>query len=293
MFKKLTALIISLAMVIGAIQFNAVSVFTEAQITTTGGLSVFTQDSGGIEYDSAAGLVTISGAGEFLVWGSTDQETIKVADSTDKIQILLSSVSIESSTAAPIEVDCGNEVAIHFEGSCSLISNSDDQGYPGVNYAGIQKTSVDNTLTIRGQWGETETLTVQSGYKSAGIGGAQGSPGKNITIDSGTVTAYGGILAAGIGGGCDYYGTTKSTVIINGGIVTAYGGTAAAGIGSGRGDSVGNNVTTINGGTVYAYGGGDDGYGYYGGSGIGVMSGVGGDVTIIGGTVYAYCGDVA
>ncbi|MCD8158625.1 MAG: hypothetical protein LUD77_06965, partial [Clostridiales bacterium] len=73
-------------------------------------------------------------------------------------------------------------------------------------------------------------------------------------INSGTVTAYGGVLAAGIGGGCDYYGTTKSTVTINGGIVTAYGGTAAAGIGSGRGDSVGNNVTKISGGTVYAYG---------------------------------------
>ena len=102
------------------------------------------------------------------------------------------------------------------------------------------------TLTIRG----SGTLRALGG-SSENVCGAAGIGGGNIVIESGTVIAYGGFMAAGIGSG---YGSTSysGNITISGGTVSATGGQAAAGIGTGFESHNGN--ITISGGTVTATG---------------------------------------
>ena len=137
---------------------------------------------------------------------------------------------------------------------------------------GISVTS-DNSLTIYGQSEGTGKLTagiegVEDDYFSpmayyAGIGGVKGNDGVyahgNITINGGSITAYGGIAAAGIGGGMGLLSKTgeHGTITINGGNVNATGGDQGAGIGDGsQNNATGGNII-INGGGVTAKGGED------------------------------------
>ncbi len=144
--------------------------------------------------------------------------------------------------------------------------------------------SVRGSLTIYGQKKGTGKLITGLKYSdgshlpeyerynnkgSAGIGG-EGT----LTINGGTITAFGGKKAAGIG---DSYSNDFGDIIINGGTVNATGGEGAAGIGS---DYMNYRSTvTINGGTVNATGG-------EGGFGIGGNSNYS-NTTINGGTVSA------
>lgn len=74
------------------------------------------------------------------------------------------------------------------------------------------------------------TIKAYGGDYAAGIGSAQLSKCGDIIVDGGTVIAKGGEYAAGIGSG--YKGKCGS-ITINGGTVTATGGTNAAAIGGG------------------------------------------------------------
>lgn len=127
-------------------------------------------------------------------------------------------------------------------------------------------------------------INATTNSESAGIGCGQnaGTHGAGtIIIDGGTVKAYGGTHAAGIGGGD---GIDGADLTINGGWVEAYGGDDAAGIGGGEGGNGG--TVTITGGYVYAKGGWEYGAGIGGG-----QDGRGADVTITGGTVVAQGGE--
>ena len=141
---------------------------------------------------------------------------------------------------------------------------------------GISVTA-DNSLTIYGQSKEDSTDStvgaliagtagIAENYDSpmafhAGIGGVKGNDGVyahgNITINGGTITAYGGIAAAGIGGGSSVSSKTdeNGAITINGGTVNATGGNQGAGIGSGSANHVAGGNITINGGEVTAQGG--------------------------------------
>ena len=158
-------------------------------------------------------------------------------------------------------------------------------------------------------------LEAHGGDEAAGIGGGnqEVSPGSNIFIRGGKVTAYGGEdYGAGIGGGDQQDGTT---IRIFGGEVYAQGGNDAAGIGGG--DTGGGGTITISGGTVTALGGrnaagigggnkGDSGSitingtaevtatGGVNGAGVGNgNAGAGGNVQIENGTVTVSGGDYA
>ena len=170
---------------------------------------------------------------------------------------------------------------------------------------GISVTS-DNSLTIYGQSEGTGKLTagiegVEDDYFSpmayyAGIGGVKGNDGVyahgNITINGGSITAYGGIAAAGIGGG---FGVSSKkdehgTITINGGTVNATGGDQGAGIGDGsQNNATGGNII-INGGGVTAKGG-EDAAGIGGGKMARYTPGR--SITISGGTVNATGGSQA
>lgn len=146
--------------------------------------------------------------------------------------------------------------------------------------AGI-RVDKNDSLTIYGQEHGTGKLVAKCGrWDGAGIGMAAYTPWfpGDITIRGGTVTAQGGLGAAGIGSGASLFGTynedapiseddTSGNITITGGTVTATGGNsgnvnaatakytrssigAGAGIGGGSMRKGGN--TIISGGTVIA-----------------------------------------
>ena len=160
----------------------------------------------------------------------------------------------------------------------------------GVNISGGSITCDGSvTMILMG----ANTVTATDNNAAIKIGG----PGTTLTITgSGSLTAQGGLEAAGIGTDRNENGELSfGNIVINGGTVTATGGKEGAGIGTGLAQGQFNNTSitcgdiTINGGTVTAIGG------LYG-AGIGTgptMSDGGsasitcGDITINGGTVTA------
>ena len=137
-------------------------------------------------------------------------------------------------------------------------------------------------LSIFGQSDDSGILYARAGWYDAAIGsndkdddGHDASAG-SIFICGGTIDAYGGHDAAGIGGGNEADG---GEIVIYGGKVKAHGGINGAGIGGGD---------EGNGGTIEIYGGTIDARGNDGGAGIGGGDeGNGGTITIFYGTVTA------
>ena len=132
------------------------------------------------------------------------------------------------------------------------------------------------------------------GSFSSGIGGGSGEGGFHIncgeiTINGGTIHAYGGTRAAGIGGGYDRSvgdvgnGGSHGKITITGGKVFAVAKSGGAGIGSARQADDPAGEIRITGGYVEARGGS------YGGAGIGSGErSKNGIINILGGEVYAY-----
>ena len=143
------------------------------------------------------------------------------------------------------------------------------------------------TLTISGEGSLKAT-----GGEGAGIGASSRRNGSlgTIVIDGGDIKAYGGEMAAGIGGSAE---GGSGTIIINGGTVYAKGGHGSyykditnvyggAGIGGGANGCV--DRIEINDGNVTAYGGYAKNAGRHPGAGIGC--GGGGAKTVEGGYKY-------
>lgn len=197
-------------------------------------------------YDISAGDIIISADGDYIITGETETYTIQVAKDVNA-NITLDNVSVTTNSvfAAPFTIadnSTGN-VSITLAGDNKLTSNVADR-------AALQKNGSSEEvgiLTIQGDG----SLRAVGGQEAAGIGGGgYGKSGCNITINSGTVIAYGGIWAAGIGGAS---GGSGSNITISGGTVKAVGGNLGAGIGGGS-VGTGSNIT-ISGGTVTAAGG--------------------------------------
>ncbi len=139
-----------------------------------------------------------------------------------------------------IKVSRGNSLTIWAQshGKSSGVLLADASGYTAenANYAGIggdghndEENGIPGTIVINGG-----VITAKGGTMVAGIGGGQGSDFGEITITGGTVDAEGGRSGgAGIGGGQD---GKAGTIRITGGHVTAKGGELENGI---RHDGIG------------------------------------------------------
>ena len=207
--------------------------------------------------------------GVFVITGtSTTNKLVIKGGSGTAAKVYLKDLHITVSSGAAVSVS--ENVDLYIEGSSVLQS--------GKNCAGIQKED-DGQLTIDG----TGSLESVGGEGGAGIGGASGKPGNNITINGGTITASGKAgdgWGAGIGGG---KGQGGSNITIRGGNVKAIPGAEAAGIGGGfKGNGT---DISIEGGTVYAESGGGNGGtaaiggGRAGGNGENIQI-TGGDITL-------------
>lgn len=221
---------------------------------------------------SAEGVQTATQGGQtytgvFVVTGtSTTSKLVIKGSSGTAAKVYLNDLHITVSSGAAVSVS--NNVDLYIEGSSVLQS--------GENCAGIQKED-DGQLTIDG----SGSLEATGGESGAGIGGASGKPGNNITINGGTITASGKAgngWGAGIGGG---KGQGGSNITIRGGNVKAIPGAEAAGIGGGfKGNGT---DISIEGGTVYAEsGGGNGGTAAIGG---GRVEGNGKNIQITGGDI--------
>ena len=148
--------------------------------------------------------------------------------------------------------------ALACEGNATIILYGNNNLTGGKLSTGLQAGGTGTTLTIKG----TGTLTTTGRKNGAGIGSINNAISGyvkdcgNIVIKGGTITAYGGSYAAGIGGASNM---DCGNITIEGGIVYAYGGGWAAGIGSSDSGSFTEATMcgsiTISGGTVYAKGG--------------------------------------
>ena len=116
-------------------------------------------------------------------------------------------------------IQCSGNATIILDGTNNVTTAAD-------SYPAIQAGGSGTTLTIQG----SGSVTATGGLNAAGIGsGYQGTCG-NITISGGSVMATGGLYAAGIGSG---YQGTCGNIIITGGTIEAVGVIGGAGIGSG------------------------------------------------------------
>ena len=144
--------------------------------------------------------------------------------------------------------------SITFEDGCTIEAHGAETGEQGG--AGIGSGydgAVHGDITIKGG-----TIKAYGGGYAAGIGsgdshlsGNGGDVDGNITISGGTVLAVGGFRSAGIGSG--YGGTVNGSIAISGGTVTASTQDTGAGIGSGENGDI-KGAITISGGTVTAVG---------------------------------------
>ena len=137
--------------------------------------------------------------------------------------------------------------------------DNNSRGGAGIGSGTVQFNNMYNAasdITITGG-----TVYAYGGDYAAGIGSGTGSNADGITIGGdAVVTAVGSLRGAGIGTGGPRSSEvlTASNITINGGTVKAYGGSTGAGIGGGAYSNVKN--ITITGGNVEAIGSGSYSY---------------------------------
>ncbi len=274
--KKKTQRTVSILVTLLMLLLLPVQAFAQEYDLSLGDITVTADSSGQYVSQVDEGIIDEPQTTETVIYqiGGATANTIEIeAEAGQTAKVTLRDVNIDSSgtiEAAVGTIGDGN-VNIELDGNNILKS--------GNTHAGLEKNNA-GTLTIGDESGAAGSLTASGGIAAAGIGGGGGGDGSNITITGGTVTASGGDYGAGIGGGYDGDG---SNINIAGGTVTASGGNAGAGIGGGhRGD--GSNIN-IAGGTVTASGG-DYGAGIGGGG-----RGDGSNINIADGTVTASGGD--
>ena len=243
----------------------------DSALGSTGGLAYPQSSSGsvidvgdsttasGTGWTYSSGLFTVTG--DVTVTGTTGTNRLAVEPGANV------TITLDHAALPAINVT-GATLDLILSGANTLNAGNDETGLNVPDGAAV---------TIDAAGGADDSLTVSGGSYGAGIGGAVydiGIGGK-ITINGGTVNAYGNWGGAGIGGNS----ASGGTIIINGGVVNAYGGAYAAGIGGGIHSDGG--TIRITGGIVNATGGqysAGIGGGYYGS---------GGTITITGGIVNA------
>ena len=290
-YTKIYKFILAAIIITGLLPVNITTAKAESTAIDIGSVS-----GGGTGYTFSQGVVTITDAGDYTVTGNTIHNSLAVAgDIVGPVNLTLSGLSIRmADVRCPLSIGQNSSVNLILNGSNTLdLSNLEGaNNLRGISTSpGVSLTiSGEGSLSVMGQSaaegiGAEGNITINSGTVNAwggyseGQSGRSGIRGANITINGGSVTATGGhgygMASSGLGGG---------SITINGGDVTAYGGTSeyiGSGAGIGGGANYGGGTIVINGGHVTATGG-PQGAGIGGGS-----HGSGGNITINGGTVIA------
>ena len=211
---------------------------------TINGIELYESGSSGEGWTYVLPTLTLTNAGPFTISGTntTGQVCVFVASNVTST-VTLSSLTLvtTNNNQCVFALESGANVSLFLAGTNTLTSG---------NYRAGLEVSAGRTLSITNAPGDDAgALTATGGDMGAGIGGG------TVTINGGTVTANGGVMGAGIGSGgyAGNDGGNGGTVNISGGAVTATGGNWGAGIGGGDGDAGG--TVNISGGTVTSTGG--------------------------------------
>jgi len=233
-------------------------------------------------------------------------------------EIILNNVRIDTSRGDAMDIS-SHDVNLWLVGDNILRTNSNNiHGLPGeIGGAGIAITSgnlvIDGPGNLRAEASQDSTSSAFAGIGSgraalSAINGFVPNPPfftGSVTIAGGNVTAIGGDISNGTGGGAGIGGGSNVRIgsgadtpqlNITGGTLYARGGSGAAGIGAGSSAGSGMHVH-VTGGTVHAHGGagllGAVSTGF-GGAGIGTgarsTGNNGGSLTIDGGIVNVHGG---
>nr|WP_297999630.1 S-layer homology domain-containing protein [uncultured Anaerotignum sp.] len=216
-------------------------------------------ENGNVELDNSCGencpghIITGSSTGDankIIVNGGTHTITLK--------NVTINPDGLLSNAYSAMDITDNAKVTLVLEDNNTLNGH--------LNHPGIW-VDAGASLTIEGTGSlYAAALGGTAGNGAAGIGSGSGTNTNfgDITINSGTVEAYGTVGGAGIGGGYETgNGTATGDITINGGYVKAVGGSiwggssAGAGIGAGENANYGGTIT-ITGGVVYAESGKDD-----------------------------------
>lgn len=215
--------------------------------------------NGNVELDNSCG----ENCPGHIITGSSTGDANKIIVNGGTHTITLENVTINpdgflSNAYSAMDITDNAEVTLILEGNNTLNGH--------LNHPGIW-VDAGTSLTIEGTGSlYAAALGGTAGNGAAGIGSGSGTNTNfgDITINSGTVEAYGTVGGAGIGGGYETgNGTATGDITINGGYVKAVGGSiwgdssAGAGIGAGENANYGGTIT-ITGGVVYAASGKDD-----------------------------------
>ena len=150
----------------------------------------------------------------------------------NNVEVTLDSATIDNSgydNMTPLEFTDGDAGSQLILAGTSLLKGGYKQ--PGLCIESVNDYGFTGMVTISG----TGTLNAFGGLAAAGIGGGWYRSAGNITIDGATINATGGINGAGIGNGAPdggYYIPGGTITILNSS-VTANGGEYSAGIGGG------------------------------------------------------------
>ena len=195
----------------------------------------------------------------------TSNRIVLDAGSDSEGSVALNGISVGVNGGTAVEAKSGSWTITLAEESNNSLS-----GGEGIKVNDGASVTVDGSGSLvaratNGIWlCNTGKLTINSGTVEAhGAGGQVGiggfSKGSLVTINGGSVKAYGGhnpstntYDGAGIGG---EYSDSGCDVVITGGIVEAYGGGDAAGIGGGFYMSNGGNISAQSGGNITITGG--------------------------------------
>ena len=292
MKRRLLAIAMTLAMTLSLLPVTALA----AEDTAAGDFTV-TGDESSYSFDAESGILTIKGN---VTVQNTDPNTptedvivIEGGTATDPIEVTLAGVNIavDENGGSAITIQAGDQDANYAESHVKLIlaesSVNKLKAAPIDNWSYVPAHAIDmyaggygdkgsnNTLTISGR-GTLYAYGSNNSFPDAGGSGIYGGQYSVITIESGTVNAYG---YGNKGGGITGFGGENSKIVISDGEVNAY----VEGNYNDEGAAIGGSVGTvkISGGTVNASS-------KYGGSAIGSAKGfTSPNITISGGAVTA------
>lgn len=180
---------------------------------TDSGITALTDEGG---YKISGTDLTINAAGTYVVSGECAEGTIKIKKGTTDVVLILDSLTLTSSTSAPISVNKGSSATIILEGESKLTDAEDpanetstDEAVADAFEGAAIKVKAGSSLNIEG----SGTLTIDASACKNGIKGGETS---TITVGSETDSPTINITAANTGLAAD-----GELNIVNGNITVA------------------------------------------------------------------------
>ena len=206
--KRIISIIIAAAMLVSLCAVEAFASATESAVLTfsDGGI---TETAAGSGYAIDGTTLTITASGVYRISGSCSEGAIVVNKSLTDVTLILDSLTLASSSTAPLSVKKSSAVTIHLEGTSTLTDNEDPANETSADATVAEafegaaiKVKSGSAVTFCGSGDLNLVANAKNGIKG-------GSTAALVFNQSGTVT---------VSGSGKYYGGTTSGAAVNNGI---------------------------------------------------------------------------